>query len=66
METFEKMAGTVGGAADAHLPERHKGKDGYGYKACLKFAREPTVECRAPAKVRAGSGQKGPAYPPTH
>ena len=66
METFEKMAGTVGGAADAHLPERHKGKDGYGYNACLKFAREPTVECRAKGADRAGSGQKGPAYPPTH
>ena len=48
METFEKMAGTVGGAADAHLPERHKGNDGYGCKACLKFAREPTVGYRAP------------------
>ena len=48
METFEKMAGMVGGAADAHLPERHKGKDGYGYNACLKFAREPTVGYHAP------------------
>ena len=66
METFEKMAGTVGGAVEAHLPERHKGKDGYGYNACLKFAPFPTVECRAKGADRAGSGQKGPAYPPTH
>ena len=48
METFEKMAGTVGGAVEAHLPERHKGKDGYGYKACPKFAPHPTVGYHAP------------------
>ena len=47
-ETIVKMPGTVGGAVDAHLPERDKGKDGYGCNPCPKFAREPTVGYHAP------------------
>ena len=62
MKTFTKMPGTVGGAADAHLPERHEGKDGYACKACLKFTREPTGGFCAPAEVVPESGPKGPAY----
>ena len=65
VETVVKMPGTVGGAADGHLPEQHEDKDGDGYNTWLKFARESTVRFCAPAEDRTGTGPEGPPYAAT-